>query len=135
MSSPPEGSSESAESSVSSYAPSVSFSSFTLSFGTTDGSSTPSSIFNHKPHDEPKTNAYSNQLKKLHRDISHLETKLLADSGEPLDESCIVIKGGPSAGADDAEKARWKSLIEDPIDHKRYAPLFSLTCTVSTRFF
>lgn len=103
-------------SSASSYAPSVS-SSLTLS--STDGSSAPSSLFDRKPRDEPKTNAFSNQLKKLYRDISHLETKLLADSGEPQDENRIVIKGGPSAGADDAEKARWKTLIED---HKRYAP-------------
>ena len=109
-------------SSVSSYAQSVVSSNFTLSSGTTDGSSAPSSIFDHKPRDEPKTNAFSNQLKKLYRDISHLETKLLADSGEPQEENRIVIKGGPSAGADDAEKARWKSLIED---HKRYAPLCS----------
>ena len=109
-------------SSVSSYAQSVVSSNFTLSSGTTDGSSAPSSIFDHKPRDEPKTNAFSNQLKKLYRDISHLETKLLADSGEPQEENRIVIKGGPSVGADDAEKARWKSLIED---HKRYAPLCS----------
>jgi hypothetical protein len=64
-----------------------------------------------------------NQLKKQYRDISHLETKLPADSGEPQDENRIVIKGGPSVGADDAEKARWKNLIED---HKRYAPLVLL---------
>jgi protein SMG6 len=109
-------------SSVSSYAHSVVSSNFTLSSGTTDGSSAPSSIFDHnKPHDEPKTNAFSMQLKKLYRDISHLETKLLADSGEPQDENRIVIKGVPSAGADDAEKARWKSLIDD---HKRYAHPF-----------
>jgi protein SMG6 len=106
-------------SSVSSYAQSVVSSNFTLSSGTTDGSSAPSSIFDHnKPRDEPKTNAFSNQLKKLYRDISHLETKLLADSGEPQDENRIVIKGGPSAGADEAEKTRWKNLIDD---HKRYA--------------
>ena len=107
-------------SSVSSYAHSVVSSNFTLSSGTTDGSSAPSSIFDHnKPRDEPKTNAFSNQLKKLYRDISHLETKLLADSGEPQDENRIVIKGCPSAGADEAEKTRWKNLIED---HKRFAP-------------
>ena len=50
--------------------------------------------------------------------------KLLADSGEPQDENRIVIKGGSSAGADEAEKARWKNLIED---HKRYAPLVLLS--------
>jgi hypothetical protein len=108
-------------SSVSSYAHSVVSSNFTLSSGTTDGSSAPSSIFDHnKPRDEPKTNAFSNQLKKLYRDISHLETKLLADSGEPQDENRIVIKGVPSAGADEAEKARWKSLIDD---HKRLSEM------------
>ena len=106
-------------SSVSSYAQSVVSSSFTLSSGTTDGSSAPSSIFDHKPRDESKTNAFSNQLKKLYRDISHLETRLLADSGEPQDESRIVIKGGASAGTDEAEKARWKKAIEE---HKRFVP-------------
>jgi len=40
-------------------------SSFTLSSSTTDGSSTLSSIFNHRPCEEPKTNAFSTQLKKL----------------------------------------------------------------------
>ena len=74
-----------------------------LSSGTMDGSSVPPSIFDHKPHDEPKTNAFLNQLKKLYRDIFHLETKLLADSGEPQDER-IVIKGGPSAEADERRK-------------------------------
>jgi hypothetical protein len=44
-------------------------------------------------------NAFSNQLKKLYRDVAHLETKLLADSSEPQDENRIVIKGGPSTGA------------------------------------
>ena len=102
-------------SSVSSYAPSVVSSSFTLSSGT-DGSSAPSSIFDKTPRDVSKTNAFSNQLKKLYRDISQLETKLLADSGEPQDESRVVIKGGSSAGAGDVEKARWKKAIED---HKR----------------
>jgi protein SMG6 len=103
-------------SSVSSYAQSVVSSSFTLSSGTTDGSSTPSSIFDNKPRNVSKSNAFSDQLKKLYRDISHLESRLLADSGDPQDESRIVIKGGPSAGADDAEKARWKKAIEE---HKK----------------
>ena len=60
------------------------------------------------------------KLKKLYCDISHLETKLLADSGEPQDENRIVIKGGQLAGAGE-EKARLKNLIED---HKRYAHPF-----------
>jgi hypothetical protein len=53
-----------------------------------------------------------NQLKFFYRDISHLETKLLADSGKAQDENHIVIKGGP-AGADEAGKTRWKNLIDD----------------------
>jgi hypothetical protein len=107
-------------SSVSSYAQSVVSSSFTLSSGTTDGSSAPSSIFDHKPRDESKTNAFSNQLKKLYRDISHLETRLLTDSGEPQDESRVVIKGGASAGTDELEKARWKNAIKE---HKRLSEM------------
>jgi hypothetical protein len=104
-------------SSVSSYAQSVVSSSFTLSSGTTEGSSQPSSIFDTKqPRNVSKSNAFSDQLKKLYRDISHLESRLLADSGEPQDESRIVIKGGPSAGADEAEKAKWKKAIEE---HKK----------------
>ena len=117
----------------SSYAQSIVSSSFTLSSGTTDGSSAPSSLFDRKPREESKTNAFSNQLKKLYRDISHLETKLLADPGEPQDENRVVIKGGSSAAADEAEKARWKKAIED---HKRYAALFfCLAYVISTRRF
>ena len=109
-------------SSASSYATSVVSSNFTLSSSTTDGSSAPSSLFdNHKPREESKTSAFSAQLKKLYRDISALETKILADSGEPQDESRIVIKGGPSIGAEDAEKARWKKATDD---HKKYVSLF-----------
>ena len=100
-------------SSVSSYTHSVVSSSFTLSSSTTDGSSTPSSIFDHKSRDESKTNAFSNQLKKLYRDISLLESKVLVDSGEPQDESRIVIKGCASTGTEEAEKARWKKAMED----------------------
>jgi hypothetical protein len=42
---------------------------------------------------------FSNQLEKLYHDISHLETKLLVDSGEPQDESRIFIKGRPESVA------------------------------------
>jgi len=49
---------------------------------------------------------FSNQLKKLYHDISHLETKLLTNLGEPQDENCIIIKGGPLAGVDKVEKLR-----------------------------
>ena len=91
-------------SSVSSYAPSVVSSSPTLSSGT-DGSSAPSPISHDKSCDVFKTNAFSNQLEKPYHDISHFETKLLADSSAPQDESRDVVKGGSLAGAD-VEKAR-----------------------------
>ncbi|KAI9455599.1 hypothetical protein BJY52DRAFT_638264 [Lactarius psammicola] len=107
-------------SSVSSYANSIVSSNFTLSSSTTDGSSAPSSLFDHKPREESKTSAFSAQLKKLYRDISALETKILTDSGEPQDESRIVIKGGPSVGTEDAEKARWKKATDD---HKQLSEL------------
>jgi hypothetical protein len=118
--------------SLSSYTPSVVSSSFILSSGT-HGSSAPSSISNNKPCDVSKADTFSNQLKKLYRDISHLETKLRADSGEPQDESRVVIKGGSSALADDVEKARWKKAIED---HKRCVPFFLAwhLPTIWTRF-
>ena len=114
-------------SSASSYANSIVSSNFTLSSSTTDGSSAPSSLFDHKPREESKTSAFSAQLKKLYRDISALETKILTDSGEPQDESRIVIKGGPSVGTEDAEKARWKKATDD---HKKYVSLFS--CQICT---
>ena len=69
--------------SVSSHANSIVSFNFTLSSSTTDGSSAPSSLFDHKPREESKTSAFSAQLKKLYRDISSLEKKILADSGEP----------------------------------------------------
>ena len=51
------------------------------------GLSTPLPIINYKPCNESKTNAFSNLLKKLYRDISHLEEMmLLVDSGECRDE-------------------------------------------------
>ena len=122
-------------SSVSSYTNSIVSSNFTLSSSTTDGSSAPSSLFDHKPREESKTSAFSAQLKKLYRDISALETKILADSGEPQDESRLVIKGGPSIGAEDAEKARWKKATDD---HKKYVilsynlyPLITMACSLS----
>ena len=62
---------------------------FTLTFSTTDGSSTPSSIFDYKLCDESKMNAFSNQVKKL------------------------VIKGCALTGTDDMEKARCKNAMQD----------------------
>ncbi len=53
---------------ASSYMHSVVSSNFMLLFSTTDGSSMPSAIFDHKSCDKSKTNAFSTQLKKLHYD-------------------------------------------------------------------
>jgi hypothetical protein len=95
---------------------------FTLSSSTTDGSSSPpSSLFKHKPREESKANAFSAHIRQLYRDILALETKTLTDSGELQDESRLVIKGGPSVGAEDTEKARWKKATDD---HKKYAVSF-----------
>ncbi|KAI0258017.1 hypothetical protein BC834DRAFT_1046289 [Gloeopeniophorella convolvens] len=92
-------------SSASSYAHSVVSSNFTLFSSTTDGSSAPSSLFDHKqPREESKT----------------LETKILTNPGEPVDGSRIVIKGGPVTGTEEAEKARWKKAIKD---HKLLADM------------
>ena len=96
-------------------------SNFTLSSSTTDGSLAPSSLFNHKPREESKTSASSAQLKKHYRDISALETKILADSGEPQDESPLVIESGPSVGTEEAEMVRWKKATDD---HRMYTSLF-----------
>jgi len=123
----PKHSGDYASVSVSSFANSIVSSNFTLSSSTTDGSSAPSSLFDHKPREESKTSAFSAQPKKLYRDISALETKILADSGEPRDESRIVIKGDPSTRTEEVEKARWKKATDD---HKQYASL--LLCLIYT---
>ncbi|KAH9984382.1 hypothetical protein BJV77DRAFT_194915 [Russula vinacea] len=50
------------------------------------GLSTPLPIIDYKPCNESKTNSFSNLLKKLYRDISHLEEMmLLVDSVLPMD--------------------------------------------------
>ncbi|TFY71744.1 hypothetical protein EVG20_g1267 [Dentipellis fragilis] len=107
-------------SSASSYAQSISSSNFTLS-STTDGSSTSSSVFD-RDRSESKTNAFSTQLKKLYRDISALETKILReDQEENTDESSrVVLRGGAEVGAEDSEKAKWKKMIDD---HKQLAEM------------
>jgi len=82
-------------------------------FRTTDGSesSTPYLIIILATN--PRRNTFSTQLQELYRDISLLESNVLADSGGPQDESCIVIKGCPSTGSEAAEKAQRKKTIED----------------------
>ncbi|TFY73283.1 hypothetical protein EWM64_g10729, partial [Hericium alpestre] len=98
-------------SSVSSYAPSVSSSNFTLSSSTTDGSNP--SVFDRSKRPESKTNAFSSQLKKLYRDISALETKILKEDEDNTEEGRIVLRGTAEAASDDAEKLKWRKMIED----------------------
>ncbi|KAI0063876.1 hypothetical protein BV25DRAFT_1899085 [Artomyces pyxidatus] len=107
-------------SSASSYAASTTSSGFTLSSSsTTDDSSAPSSLFDRKPRDESKTNAFSAQLKKLYRDISTLEAKILQDPGEAsVDNSRVLLQGG--AGSEEAENMRWRKTIAD---HKLLAEM------------
>jgi len=64
-----------------------------------------------------------------------LETEV-DDLGGPQDESHLVIKGGPSIGTEDTERARWKKATDD---HKKYVVLLSnlhtlmmLACSWST---
>ncbi|KAH9991696.1 hypothetical protein BJV77DRAFT_514331 [Russula vinacea] len=63
--------------SSSSYAQSVVSSNFTLSSSATNGLSTTSSIFNHKPWRRVQDECVLNQSKELYHGISHLEMKLL----------------------------------------------------------
>ena len=82
-------------------------SNFTFSSSTTDGSSAPSSLFDHKPHEESKTGACFAQLKKCR----------------------IVIKSGPSIGTEEAEMARWKKAADD---HKKYVIFLHYAYTFHT---
>jgi hypothetical protein len=70
--------------------------------------------FNHEPCEESKTSPFefSVQLKKLYHNIYALKTKILADSGEPQDESRIVIKGSPSIRTEEAELVQSKEVTE-----------------------
>ena len=84
----------------------------------------PSSTSEHNPHDKSKTNTFSTQLKKLYRAIFLLESKILVNSGETQDKNRVAIKGYPSSGSEEAEKARLKEVIED---HKTYNKLTSVS--------
>lgn len=101
-------------SSTSSYAHSTLSSNFTLS---TDGSSASSALFDGKPHAESSTNALSTQLKRLYRAISAVEAKIIHDDeNEPQDEPRVLLKGKDGKD-EDAEKDRWKRLLDD---NKKY---------------
>ncbi|KAF8162971.1 hypothetical protein B0H34DRAFT_744517 [Crassisporium funariophilum] len=110
-------------SSTSSYAASISSSTFTLS-STTDGSSASSALFDGRPNQEESgNNVFSIQLKKLYRAITNLETKIKQeDSTEETDEamgSRVMLKG-KEVENDELEKEKWKKQISD---HKNLAEI------------
>lgn len=110
-------------SSTSSYAASISSSTFTLS-STTDGSSASSALFDGRPNqgqgtEDSGNNVFSIQLKKLYRAITNLETKIKQE--DSMDEaedgmSARVMLKGKEVEDDDLEKEKWKKQI---IDHKQ----------------
>lgn len=108
-------------SSTSSYAHSLT-SSFTLSSGTTDNSSASSALFDSKPREDASNNAFAVQLKKLYRNISALETKILGEDPDDLvDEGRIVLQGrGREVSDEDVQQQKWTKLISD---HKRLAEM------------
>ncbi|KIK59672.1 hypothetical protein GYMLUDRAFT_651182 [Collybiopsis luxurians FD-317 M1] len=113
-------------SSTSSYAASQISSTFTLS-STTDGSSASSAIFDQsRPNtssEDGSTNVFANQLKRLYRNITSLETKIKDEDAETEEDSRysgrILRKGKDLTQEDEeAEKEKWKKRFED---HQRLA--------------
>lgn len=104
-------------SSTSSYAHSITSSSFTLN-STTDGSSASSALFDQQPREHTTSSAFAQQLKKLYRSISNLETKLLREDGRD-DEGRITLKRPNEATTEpeEAEKEKWRKFVAD---HKQY---------------
>jgi len=113
-------------SSASSYTHSVILSSFMLSSSTTDGSSTPSSFFNHTSHNELKTNTFFNQLKKLYCDILPLESKVLVNLGKPkmrpISSSRATHRQEPKKQRRHNGRRQWKATSGKP------SPFLSSLC-------
>lgn len=107
-------------SSTSSYAHSITSSSFTLN-STTDGSSASSALFDgEQPREHASSSAFAQQLKKLYRGISNLESRLLREDGKDYaEEGRITLKRPNEAMAEpeEAEKEKWKKFVTD---HKLY---------------
>lgn len=108
-------------SSTSSYAHSMTSSSFTLS-STTDGSSASSALFDRhgQPNSEEQAgnNVFAIQLKKLYRAITNLETKIKQEDADEAEEAGrVMLKSKEMEDEDlEKEKEKWKKQIED---HKR----------------
>ncbi|KAI0029640.1 hypothetical protein K488DRAFT_35566, partial [Vararia minispora EC-137] len=109
------------------YTPSIASSSFTLSSSTTEGSSDPSSIFDSNRAEPKPSNVFTVQLKKLYRDITSLETKIMRDElDESGEEGRVLLRGAPT---EDAESARWQKTIQD---HKTFAEMMRQLLGIST---
>ncbi|KAF9009359.1 hypothetical protein BDQ17DRAFT_1388235 [Cyathus striatus] len=110
-------------SSTSSYAPSVSSSTFTLS-STTDGSSASSALFDGRPghQDGSSSNVLSQQLKRIYRTITDLEAKINKENAtDELDDgrnSARIMLKGKEVENEDLERERWRKRIDD---HKNLA--------------
>ncbi|KAH8117438.1 hypothetical protein DFH11DRAFT_1817087 [Phellopilus nigrolimitatus] len=107
-------------SSTSSYAHSITSSNFTLN-STTDGSSASSALFDEQPREHASSSAFAQQLKKLYRAISNLESKLLREDGkEFIDEGRVTLKRPNEATMEpeDVEKDKWRKFVTD---HKQLA--------------
>ncbi|GLB35314.1 putative est1 DNA/RNA binding domain [Lyophyllum shimeji] len=131
----PKSSADFSASSTSSY--SVSSSAFTLS-STTDGSSASSALFDRPGGsggrgEDGGNNVLSAQLKKLYRDITHLETKVKMEDSDERDgedgasatrgEPRVTLKGKqPETSVptteEDIEREKWKNQIAN---HKQLA--------------
>ncbi|EIW85261.1 hypothetical protein CONPUDRAFT_141912 [Coniophora puteana RWD-64-598 SS2] len=119
-------------SSTSSYAHSMASSSFTLSSGTTDNSSASSAVFDvhGKPKDDAGNNAFAVQLKKLYRNISALESKILnEDADDHADEGRVLLQSrSRGVSEDEAEQTKWVRIISD---HKQLAELMHTLMEIS----
>ncbi|KAJ3767486.1 hypothetical protein FB446DRAFT_327400 [Lentinula raphanica] len=94
---------------------------------TTDASSAPSTIFDQSRHnarsEDSATNVFSNQLKRLYRNITSLESKIRDEDVELEDDgrfSNRILRNGKEQTQEEgaAEMQKWSKRIED---HKRLA--------------
>lgn len=104
-------------SSASSYAPSISSSTFTLS-STTDGSSASSALFDRPSQatDDSASSALSKKLKRLYRVITDLETKVKQqEAAGDMDEgnTSRVLLTGKEVVNTDADKEKWQRRVAD----------------------
>ncbi|KAL5511564.1 hypothetical protein ACEPAH_4781 [Sanghuangporus vaninii] len=101
-------------SSTSSYAHSITSSSFTLN-STTDGSSASSALFDEQPREHASSSAFAQQLKKLYRGISNLESRLLREDVKETEEGRVTLKRPNEAMIDpeEAEREKWRKFVAD----------------------